>query len=368
MATVTLRPNGDGFYDGIWTLVGGTAGQAYTTINESVTADAVYITNNDTTSPYDRQSVTLDDMPAASAISSVVIKWRSRCASSTLSTVPFYRQSSTDSDLSAQVVTTTDTEYSRDVTADRSWTDTLINGLEIGWRRNAAASNALRVTQAWVEITYTASTGTSVTPGEATATITATAPSVVQSSLSVTPAGGQVAATATAPTVRQGSLSITPTAPSIAATATSPSVVQGSVSITPAAATVTITASDPTVLGGGPSGTSVTPPEATATITATAPTVRQGSLSVSPTGASVAVTATGPTVVIGGGPAVVELPGVLAARARSTSAVVAVARSETALVRRVRTRQAIRAVVRTTTGLASRARPRSRLVTLVRGG
>lgn len=157
MATVTIRPDGDGFHDGNWTLTGGTAGQAYTTIDESSTDDTDYISNNDTSSPYDKQSVTLGSMPSSSSISSIVIKWRSRCASSTLSTVPFYRLSGADTEKGTpQVVTTTDTEYSWDVTADRSWTTSDVNGLEIGWRRNAPPNNTLRVTQAWVEITYTA--------------------------------------------------------------------------------------------------------------------------------------------------------------------------------------------------------------------
>lgn len=182
MATVTIRPNGDSAtHDGLWTLTGGTAGLAYTCIDEAITDDSDYISNNDTSSPYDKQAVTLEDMPAASAISSVVMKWRSRCAFSTLSTIPFIRVSGADTEKSsAQVVTTTDTEYSWDITAEQSWTDTLINSLEIGWRKNATANNTLRVTQAWVEITYTASGGGTTETIDLAGTLT-TAGTVVKS-------------------------------------------------------------------------------------------------------------------------------------------------------------------------------------------
>ena len=154
MATVTLRPASDGTYDSAWALTGGTAGLAYTTINESVTDDTTYISNNDTSSPYDKQSVTLTSMPAAASISSVVISWRSRSAFTTAATVAFYRLGGSDTENGGTTVNATDTTYTWDVTADRSWTDTDINSLEIGWRRNQLASNTVRITQAWVDITY----------------------------------------------------------------------------------------------------------------------------------------------------------------------------------------------------------------------
>lgn len=153
MATATLRPAADGTYD-TWTLTGGTAGSAYTTIDESVADDTDYISSNDTTSPYDKQSVTLGTMPEAASISSVVIHWRSRSAFANGHIVPFYRSAGVDTEDSETLLTTTDTEYTFDITASESWTTALVNAVEIGWRKNNVASNTVRVTQAWLAITY----------------------------------------------------------------------------------------------------------------------------------------------------------------------------------------------------------------------
>lgn len=163
MATATLRPAADGTYDGTWTLTGGTAGSAYTTINESVADDTVYISSNDTSSPYDKQSVTLDAMPAAASVDSVVIHWRSRSAFANGHLVVFYRSAGVDNENSETLLSTTDTEYTWDITASESWTTALVNAVEIGWRKNAAASNTVRVTQAWLAISYTPPTA--IPPG-----------------------------------------------------------------------------------------------------------------------------------------------------------------------------------------------------------
>lgn len=309
MATATLRPNGDGFYDGNWSLTGGTAGSAYTCIDEAVTDDTDYITNNDTSSPYDPQTVTLQDMPeASSAISSVVMHWRSRCAFSTLSTVALIRSGGSDTENgSPTVVNTTDTEYSWDITSLLTWTDTLINGLEIGWRKNATANNTLRVTQAWVVVTYTAAGGSvtvdlAVLPASATAT--AVAPTVVQGSLTIAPAAASATATAVAPTVIQSSVTVDLAALPATATATAvaPTVVQGSITLDLASvpATATATAIAPTIPGGDETVDLAGDP-ATATATAVAPTVVLGSitLDLAALPATATSAAVAPTVVLG---------------------------------------------------------------------
>ena len=163
MATATLRPAGDGNYDGNWTLTGGTAGQAYTTIDEASTDDTDYISNNDTSSPYDKQSVTLDAMPAAASISSVIISYRGRSAFTTTPLIPFYRLSGADTEAAGDTLSTTVTQFDWDVTADRGWTTSDLSSLEIGWRRNSISSNTVRVTQAWVTVTYAPPAG--IPPG-----------------------------------------------------------------------------------------------------------------------------------------------------------------------------------------------------------
>ncbi len=164
MATATLRPTGDGNYDGLWTLTGGSAGQAYTTIDEAVTDDTDYISNNDTSAPYDKQSVTVGTMPAAATITSVVISYRSRSAFTTTSVLPFYRLSGSDTSKgAADTVSTTVAQFDWDVTASESWTTALLNSLEIGWQRQSGSSNTVRVTQAWVDVTYSPPAG--IPPG-----------------------------------------------------------------------------------------------------------------------------------------------------------------------------------------------------------
>jgi hypothetical protein len=236
MATVTIRPNGDGTYDGDWALTGGTAGQAYTTIDESSTDDADYISNNDTTSPYQRQSVTLGDMPAASAISSVILKFRARSAfgGSAARVVPFIRSGGSDQDSSEITTTSADAEYSWDITSLVSWTDTLINALEVGWRRNSTGSNTLRVSQAWVEITYTEA-GQSITPTGIASGLAFGSPTVTPGAVSILPTGIASGLAFGSHVISQaGAQSITPTGIATDEAFGSPTVTPGVATIIPA--------------------------------------------------------------------------------------------------------------------------------------
>ena len=169
MANATLRPVADGAHDGTWTIVTGTdtgtAGVAASWIDETVADDSGYVRDNDTagTTPatdLNRQSVTLTDLPeAATAINSVILYYRARSNFNGGSITPFARSGGTDYDQSARGLTQTFTEYSVDITSVVSWTDSLINAMEIGWRKTSFANNEIRVSQAWVEVNYTPDSG-----------------------------------------------------------------------------------------------------------------------------------------------------------------------------------------------------------------
>jgi hypothetical protein len=290
MATATLRPNGVGASD-TWTPNSGSVNWDRLDETGAHDGDTTYSHNNDTSSPHDILLVALGNMPEApSSVSSVVYRYVMKSAFGTPPVVPVVRISGSNSEGTAHNISTTYTEYSWDITSLATWDETILNGLEVGVRRNTTASNSCRITQAWVEVTYTA--GTQVTD---TATLVATVadPAVVLGSVSASDVSSLVAAVAD-PAAVLGSLSLTDTA-SLVATVVDPTVDITTGAITDIAPLVA-TVADPAVVLGGLALTDL----AAAVATVVDPTTVLGSVSVADV-ASLVATAVDPAVAIASG-------------------------------------------------------------------
>ena len=164
-----------------------------------------------------------------------------------------------------------------------------------------------------------AASGETVTPGAATAALTAVNPTAVLGNLSITPGNaplslagvdptailGSVTAVpahapltlqAIDPAVNLGSLTLAPAAASLALAAINPTVVLGSLAFSPGAAVITLLAIDPTVsAGGGP----ITPGAAILRLAAVDPAVVLASLALTPAASVLTLAAIAPDVVLG---------------------------------------------------------------------
>jgi hypothetical protein len=157
MPVETLRPTSNGTYTA-WTP---NAGSIWDRLDESSQdGDTTYISNNDTSSPFDKFSVNVADFtPAFSTITKVEYKFVAKKAfgSGTDVYTAIVIADGVESEPASFDLTASYAEYVIDITAAASWTDAILDGLQIGGRKNVASSNTLRVTQAWVEVTYTVS-------------------------------------------------------------------------------------------------------------------------------------------------------------------------------------------------------------------
>lgn len=140
--------------------------------------------------------------------------------------------------------------------------------------------------------------GTTLTPGSATATLTAFAPTVVTTAdVVLTPGIGELTATPYTPTVTvTADLVLTPGIGELTVTAQTPTVVvTADVSLVPGAATATLTPFTPTVIVGD--NQIVEPGATTVVLTPFAPTVTvTTALTVEPGAATLTITAYAPTV------------------------------------------------------------------------
>lgn len=146
--------------------------------------------------------------------------------------------------------------------------------------------------------TPTATVNTRLTPGTATLALTAFAPSVATPT-SVTPSTATLTLTAFAPTVTTGASStLTPGIATLTLTSFTPTVTAtANQSLTPGTATLTLTAFAPTVTATA--NQTLTPGVATLTLTALTPTVTVSSAGVlTPGSASLTLTAFAPTVTV----------------------------------------------------------------------
>ena len=138
--------------------------------------------------------------------------------------------------------------------------------------------------------------GTTVSPGDASATASAVAPTVILGSVSISPGNASATATAVDPTVVLGSVTVAPGDATATGSAVDPTAVLGSITVSPGAAEATASVVDPAVTGDG---ISVASGAASATASAVDPTVVMGSIIVTPGAASASGAAVDPAVILG---------------------------------------------------------------------
>jgi len=163
MSTTNKKPAGDGYYDE-WS---NSPTNSYTYVDDSTSptghdSDTTYI--SDSLINGARQSFTLESwtVPDGNEITSVDVYWVAKISGTTGKCQPFLRLNSTDAYGTAQSLSTDYVSYSGTVACPSgSWSDlSSLSGLEVGIKCLDAGIGKtiyVRLTQVYIEITYTAS-------------------------------------------------------------------------------------------------------------------------------------------------------------------------------------------------------------------
>jgi hypothetical protein len=192
---------------------------------------------------------------------------------------------------------TTDTEYTFGDSTElfgTTWTNSDVFGLEVSFYIGIVGTDTLSIDGIEITTWYSDGSVQTITIPVASATASASAPTVTPGAATVTMPTASSTAAASSPTVTPGATTVTVTTCSATASASSPTITP-TVTIASATASATAAAISPTITAGT---STITVSTAQATASSSAPTITPTVTIVSPT-ASATASASAPTVTAG---------------------------------------------------------------------